>query len=76
MEALSINETPDSDERGSNMSSVHECIVSVVVPHCCPVDQWLHDDDIGRCLQLVDSGCELVVTLACGCPLIAFRRTL
>lgn len=58
------------------MSSVHECIISVVVPHWCPFDQWLHDRDVERSLLLVERFGPLVIELACGCPLIAFGRTL
>lgn len=48
--------------------------VNVSVPERCPVDQRLHVDDVARCVAilLVDD-VQLVVTLACGCPLIAVR---
>lgn len=44
----------------------------VVVPASCHVDPWIHANEIQRCLNLVArERCTLVVTLACGCPLIA-----
>ena len=49
--------------------------VQVVVPLECPVDQKLHVDDAMRCIALVArEGCHLVVTLSCGCPLIAVQH--
>jgi len=46
--------------------------VQVVVPMFCPVDQALHIADAIRCVEIVKhEAVQLVVTLACGCPLIA-----
>ena len=46
--------------------------VQVCVPLECPFDQWVHVNDAMRCIELVArEGGNMVVTLACGCPLIA-----
>ena len=52
----------------------HRHHVNVSVPEWCPVDQRVHVDDVARCVAiLLAEDVQLVVTLACGCPLIAVR---
>jgi hypothetical protein len=52
----------------------HRHHVNVVVPEWCPVDQRVHVEDVARCIAILYAeDVQLVLTLACGCPLIAVR---
>jgi len=52
----------------------HRHHINVTVPEWCPVDQRLHVEDVARCIDIVMAEpVQLVLTLVCGCPLIAVR---
>ena len=55
-------------------SHVRNGHVNVVVPERCPFDQRVHVEDVARCIAILYAeDVQLVLTLVCGCPLIAVR---
>ena len=60
--------------RSNRQSTQRHGVVNVTVPERCPVDQFLHVSDTMRCVEIVaNEPVQLVVTLVCGCPLVAVR---